>query len=297
MNAHTSYALIAILAVAGTISLMPAFAIHHEGNPDLPPACPGCVGDAKEQAMMAAQNDIPVTVWTDSAIYDHNSMIMIDGKVANIKMGIPVTLKIISPLGNIVSIQQIDVDSDGMFATSLSTAGNLLKYDGTYTIRAQYGSQEVNNKVLVELTGGEIFTQQPPTQDTSCGASEIAILDQCIPYEINGGVVTGAEINERTKSIIVMINANDDGEITLNPSTETISGIFLALLDGEEWDDVMIDGNKVTIMFPAGTEQIEIIGTFVIPEFGTIAVLILAVAIISIIAVTARTKLSVMPRF
>ncbi|RNJ74796.1 MAG: PEFG-CTERM sorting domain-containing protein, partial [Nitrosopumilus sp. D6] len=41
----------------------------------------------------------------------------------------------------------------------------------------------------------------------------------------------------------------------------------------------------------------EVIGTYVIPEFGAIAVIILAVAIISIIAVSARSKLSIMPRY
>ena len=35
----------------------------------------------------------------------------------------------------------------------------------------------------------------------------------------------------------------------------------------------------------------------VVPEFGTIAVMILAVAIISIIAVTAKSRLSIMPRY
>ena len=52
----------------------------------------------------------------------------------------------------------------------------------------------------------------------------------------------------------------------------------------------------LTVSFPAGTEEIEVIGTFVIPEFGTIAAMILAVAIISIIAASARSRLSIMPR-
>ena len=301
MNAHTSYALIAILAVVGTISVMPAaFASHHEGGShdeghSIPPACPDCVGDSRQQAMMAAQHDIPVTVWTDSAIYDHESMIMVEGKVANKKMGTPVTLTVISPSNNLVTIQQIDVDSHGMFSTSLNTAGNLWKYDGTYTIRVQYGSQEVNNKVLVELTGGIISA--PTTPQVSCGPGEVAATDQCVPFSITGGMVTGADINDKDNSIVVMISANDDGEITLSPSTDTIKGIFMVLVDGEESDDVMIDGNEVTVMFPAGTEMIEVIGTYVIPEFGTIAALVLAVAIVSIIAVTARSKLSVMPKF
>ena len=55
--------------------------------------------------------------------------------------------------------------------------------------------------------------------------------------------------------------------------------------------------NTVTVMFPAGAEQIEIFGTFLIPEFGTIAVMILVVAIISIIAVSSRSRLSIMPRY
>ena len=54
---------------------------------------------------------------------------------------------------------------------------------------------------------------------------------------------------------------------------------------------------SLSIMFPAGTEEIEIIGTFVVPEFGTVAALILAVAIISIIAVSARSRLNVLPKY
>ena len=40
------------------------------------------------------------------------------------------------------------------------------------------------------------------------------------------------------------------------------------------------------------SKDIEIIGTKVIPEFGTIAIMILAVAITSIIAVTAKSRIS-----
>jgi len=43
--------------------------------------------------------------------------------------------------------------------------------------------------------------------------------------------------------------------------------------------------------------QVEIIDGHVIPEFGVIAAMILAVAIVSIIVVTAKTKLSLVPRY
>ena len=41
----------------------------------------------------------------------------------------------------------------------------------------------------------------------------------------------------------------------------------------------------------------EIIGTFVVPEFGTIAAMILAVAIISIVAISAKSRLSILSRY
>jgi len=45
-----------------------------------------------------------------------------------------------------------------------------------------------------------------------------------------------------------------------------------------------------------GDWKIEIVGTHVVPEFGTIAMIVLAVAIVSIIAVSAKSRLSIMPR-
>ena len=45
-----------------------------------------------------------------------------------------------------------------------------------------------------------------------------------------------------------------------------------------------------------GDTKIQIIGTMVIPEFGTIVQLILVVAIITTIIITSRTKLSLISR-
>ena len=75
---------------------------------------------------------------------------------------------------------------------------------------------------------------------------------------------------------------------------------YFVLIDGEEVEFTETKSSTdrtLTIDFPVGAEEIEIIGTFVIPEFGAIAAMILAVAIISIIAVSARSRLSIMPRY
>ena len=121
--------------------------------------------------------------------------------------------------------------------------------------------------------------------------------EDIVPYDITGGAITGSTINLDNNSIVLNLSAVDDGTLTISPSESTQSGIFMILIDGEEANDVTIDGNTVTVPFLAGAQTIEIIGTFVIPEFGTIAMMILLVSIVSIIAISAKSKLSIIPRY
>ncbi len=289
MKTRTSYVAIAILVIAAGLSTIPAF------GQQLP--CPGCSDvDTRMLAEQSILSKKAVSVTTDRTISDHGSMISVMGTVHTVRPGTDVGLVVIGPppFNNIVKIDQIKVLGDGTFSTTLSTAGQLWKYDGTYTIKVTYGSQEITDKALIELTGGATIT---PPDRVECGRNELVASGQCIPYSIEGATVTSASFNKDDKSLRLVLNANDDGMITVNPSTDAIRGIFMVLVDGEEWDDVEINGNEVIVSFLAGTEEIEIIGTFAIPEFGTIAALILAVAIISIIAVTAKTRLNVIPKY
>jgi predicted secreted protein with PEFG-CTERM motif len=279
--------LLAVLTAVGTLTVSSAYALEQ--------ACPDCEGESKMTAKSVLRQELPVSIWTDRESYGHNDTIMVEGEVANVASGYPVTLTVVSPLNAIITIAQVQVNDDATFGTTLSTAGAMWKYDGTYTIKVQYGDNK-RDKVQVELTGG--ISSKPTTPSSvKCGANSVSADGNCINYTITGGVVTGASINTKDNSVIVRINANNDGTITLSPSKAVLDGVFMVLVDDQEWDDVQYDGNKVTVMFPAGTEKIELIGTFVVPEFGTIAVMILAVAIISIIAVSAKSRLSIMPRY
>ena len=290
MNSRTSFALLAVLTAVGTLTMSSAYAV------ELPPACVGCAQDeAKASAKNALMQALPISVWTDKEEYMHNEIITVTGQVANIASGYPVTVTVVNPLNSIVTINQIVVADDKSFETTLNTAGALWKYDGTYIIKVNYGSVEKSSKAQVELIGGEATSK--PTTPSKCGPGQITASGQCIPFTINGGVVKSATLNTNDKSIVINIDAKSDGTLTVTPAKKVQDGIFMVLVDGQEWDDVEIDGNKVTVMFLAGAEKIEIIGTFVIPEFGTIAAMILAVAIISIIAVSAKSRLSIMPRY
>jgi predicted secreted protein with PEFG-CTERM motif len=293
MNTRTSYVVIATIAAVLTTSTSAAFA---QGFFD-ELACPDCPESEKIRA--EAQPDIPITVMTDKAVYDHESTITIEGNVASARPGTEIGLVVIGPppFNNVVAVDQLQVGSDGKFKTTLSTAGSAWKYDGTYTIKVTYGNQQLNNKVLVQLIGGGA--------EIVCAPDELSASGHCIPYTISGAGVTGARLNVATTSLIINLLTTDDGVITLDIprsvlDTDSDKEPLFVIIDGEEADSeelVTPTTRRVTIMFPQGAEEIEIIGTFVIPEFGAIAALILAVAIISIIAVSAKTRLNVFPKY
>ena len=190
----------------------------------------------------------------------------------------------------ISSIEIGDIDMNGLASVKLteeinsSSVGFLLYSE--------------SDKFYSDLKNIELPTPQFRTNlDTACDSSEVNIGGNCTSYDISNGHVTSATVNTNDNSVIINIQAEDDGTLTISPSTSTQKGIFMVLVDGEESDDAEINGNTVIVPFGAETEQIEIIGTFVIPEFGTIAAMILAVAIISIVAISAKSRLSIVPRY
>ena len=160
-------------------------------------------------------------------------------------------------------------------------------------------------KIIVE----DAIVEDAIIQDSIITATTITVQDSTdlISYEITNAKLINAIPDMDAVSLLVYIEAIDDGSITLTIPRSvldaTINGgddEFFVLVDGEEVDFEEIKTSTdrtLTIEFFAGSEQIEIIGTFVIPEFGTIAAMILAVAIISIIAISAKSRLGLQSRY
>jgi len=128
-----------------------------------------------------------------------------------------------------------------------------------------------------------------------------------IPYCIKNGVVTDATIGSQTAigKLTVTVDAQKDSWVTMDISniknddraarTEglqvSVNGVPVFFDNLENYGV-----HYTTLPLNQGINEIEIIGKMIVPEFELIASLILAIAIMSIIALTAKTRLRLMPK-
>jgi predicted secreted protein with PEFG-CTERM motif len=251
-----------------------------------------------------------ITMETDKDVYDHSSVITVTGTVDPVDENeVPVTIMLVNQYTSIIVIAQLDVNNDGSWSGQihLNPANSLMSEDGVYEIRAQYGSTKITTSI--ELTNAvetseEVETRTAVTGTTVTGSSGESFYKLGvgqIEYDMTCNATPGFFANADDDSIVIYLNPTDDGIITVTLHEELIKpfedGTFVVIVDNQEMQDFTQVGNTLTIPCIAGTEKIEIHGSWAIPEFGVIAAMILAVAIVSIIVITAKTRLSLVPRY
>ena len=251
-------------------------------------------------ALQPIYADDGITIETDSDTYNHSSVIILTGHITAVDQNeVPVTIMIISPNGNIATIAQVSVNADGVFSTTFNTAGNAMKYDGTYQIQASYGF--IETAISIELTNAIESAMTSDTNEIAETTIEDAIRDGQINYTIDGGVITSFFANGDENSLVLYVKATDDGILNISLHEDIIKpfddGTYFVTVNSEESQDFEQTVNQLSIPFNADTEKITIFGGWAIPEFGTIAIMILVVAIVSIIALSAKTKLSIVPKY
>jgi len=198
--------------------------------------------------------------------------------------------------------------SGGSFSTTLNVS-NL--DDGAYTIAVNQGSSsKYNLSVSIDVSGG--------SSDSSNSVSNIVdgsedVSTTTAVTESAGGLSLTAGGMEGSTTIDVSGTTDRSGDITLtvtapNGNIVTVSqispsgGSFATTITtgGALWSQdglytiKAVQGSASNYQVSA---EVEVIDGHVIPEFGVIAAMILAVAIVSIIVVTAKTRLSIVPRY
>ena len=107
-------------------------------------------------------DDPAITVTTDAASYETGEMINVSGSVSDYDESAPfknfdMTLKLIAPNGNIITISQIPLNSDGSYSTFIPAQGPLWMYDGDYTVSVSHGSDTNASTTFTFILASEVI--------------------------------------------------------------------------------------------------------------------------------------------
>ena len=242
-----------------------------------------------------------------------------------------VTIRVISPNGsNVVSVDQVTPDSNGEFSTEFNVSN--WKQDGLYEIKINQGiasgqfdsgtivsssSSLYTFTLYVDVTSG--ITAETSTTESSVVSDTGVSPDTKFDYSNERGLwieanamegsdtieITGTTSHATLTDVIFTVIAPNGNLVSVAQITPDASGDFATDISvgGPLWSQ---DG-AYTITAQQGDPQngslftdsveVDIADGLVVPEFGTIAAMILAVAIISIIAISAKSRLSIVPRY
>jgi len=205
----------------------------------------------------------------------NESTILVTGHAPRTAME-PVEITVTAPNGNVVSVDQLTVDSDFNYMTQIKTSAKLWNVNGAYVITAHQGPSWIQNppKTSVVIVNG-------------------LISDFDLNYQIDYGYVSYVHSEPNSNSLIISIDTQvydqasvifgetkRDGVLTIELprkvidakiSGTTIDSQFVVLVDGVDtaFDEAMASSVRtLTISFPYGSEEIKIMGTYVDSEFG-----------------------------
>ncbi len=237
---------------------------------------------------------------------DGGSTISVSGATSKVT---PVAIKVTAPNGNFIAAQQISPDMQGKFMTDFNVGGSQWKFDGKYMITAQHGENTLYKISLpVEINGGKTSAtnvSEDFLENIVFGGGGInEEVGLTIKVDAGGNIITitGKTVRTNMDVTIKVTEPVFRNVIHTTQVTPDAGGNFMTTINtgGNQWKQdgfYTITAQQGINQVYRDSAQVEIANGAVIPEFGAIAALILAVAIISIIVVSAKTRLSIIPRY
>ena len=230
--------------------------------------------------------------------------IVIFGSVETVFENMPITIQIYYD-SSLIDVAQVPTAQDGTFAATFTALGQQWEGEGTYSARAFY-----TTNVIAEITF-EFYSQ---IIDASSAAFPVNIPNSGtfdVGYTIRGGEVKNIEMDLERYSILIQTSMDGNGNLVLKLPRESFDAQsdgadenFIVLVSKEntsaenfanaQYEEIGTSAEYRTIRIPleSGDKWVEVIGTYVIPEFGSIVMMILLVGTISAIIIS-KSRLSV----
>jgi len=252
----------------------------------------------------AAEAVDQISLSTSNDIYYSGDYVVIFGDVNTIFENMPITIQVYHG-SNLVDVAQVLVAKDGTFVKSFNAVGQQWEGEGTYTVRVQYTPTQIGETTF------EFFSQIIekssavfPVQIPNSGTFDVG-------YTIRGGEVFSIWMDQSSYSVGVLLqDVNSNGNLILKLPTESFDAKtdgenvdFIVLISKEndpaeqvqvEYEEIATGENYRTIRIPLeeGDGEVIVVGTYVIPEFGSIVIIILVVAVSSAIIIS-KSRFSV----
>ena len=131
-----------------------------------------------------------ISVETDSSSYEKGSSIAISGLITNYDASDPnevfqITLRVIAPNNNIVTVDQIVPNSGGTYSTSVNTEGANWKLSGDYTVMVNYAAQSASTTftlIIPEMEAAEaeaVEAEAAEAEAVEAEAAEAEAAEKC----------------------------------------------------------------------------------------------------------------------
>ena len=246
----------------------------------------------------------PISLSSDSDIYYMGDYIVIFGIVDTVFEDMPVTIQIYHE-STLIDVGQVPVATDGSFVATFNANGQQWKDEGAYAVRAFY------TPTIITETTFEFYSQ---IVDKSSAVFPVSIPNSGtfdVGYTIRGGDVKDIEMNLDRYSLLIQTAMDSNGNIILklpresfDAQSDSTDATFIILISKEntssenfvqvEYEEIATGSDYRTIRIPLeeGDKWVEVIGTYVIPEFGSIVIMILVAATASAIIIS-KTRFSV----
>jgi len=230
-----------------------------------------------------------LTVETDAASYATGETVTISGEVGQVT-DTHVVLQVYNPNGDAYRFDLVEVADDGSYSYEMVVGGNL-GVSGTYSVEVTYNEQSAETEF--DFAAGE---------EPAATGSEVVIDGTTYTIPHAGGSVPSwvGEVTADTDAMSLTFEVSNTEAETLELELDrslidTDAECFTVMVDGAEAEaecsDIDDDTVLLTVQVPAGSSEVEIIGSFLIPEFGTIAAVILAAVVAMTIVATRRQAL------
>jgi len=161
-----------------------------------------------------------ISVETNSSSYEKGSSITVSGLITNYDASDPnevfqITLRVIAPNNNIVTVDQIVPNSGGTYSTSVNTEGANWKLGGDYTVMVNYADQSASTTFTLII---------PEMEATEADAAEAAEVDAAEAAEVDAAEKCGEGTHLEDGACVLDETVSVESTSATSPSSaETVS--------------------------------------------------------------------------